>query len=111
MRGTGKSGIDGQVTVEVSMQRWAHSLKRLLPGGWGFILFAFPFGNKGAMNYVSNARREDVVASLYEFIEASKETYGERKHDESDDTELGRLRQRCAQLERELELYRQLDRG
>jgi hypothetical protein len=79
------------------MQRWAQSLREQLPGGWGFILFAFPFGSEGQMNYVSNARREDVVAALREFIEASKGSYGERKVD--DDSELGRLRQRCTQLE------------
>jgi hypothetical protein len=97
MKGTGKTAIDGQVSVEVRMQRWAQSLKQQLPGGWGFILFAFPFGSEGQMNYVSNAQRADVVAALREFIEATKDSYGDR--DPSDDTELGRLRQRCTQLE------------
>jgi len=97
MKGTGKTAIDGQVSVEVRMQRWAQSLKEQLPGGWGFILMAFPFGNQGQLNYVSNCRREDVVAALREFIEATKDSYGER--DPSLDSELGRLRQRCTQLE------------
>ena len=97
MKGTGKSAVEEQVAVEVRMQQWAKSFKGELPGGWGFILFAFPFGPGGRMNYVSNARREDVVATMREFIEASKDSYGEREAD--DDSELGRLRQRCTQLE------------
>lgn len=36
--------------------------------GYGFTLLVFDFGDKGRMNYVSNARREDVLAAMQEFI-------------------------------------------
>jgi len=34
----------------------------------GFVLLTFTFGDDGWMTYVSNAQREDVVRSMYEFI-------------------------------------------
>lgn len=53
------------------------------------------------MNYVASARRGDVVRAMYEFIEATKEKYGEHVAEDGarDDEELGRLRQRVAELE------------
>lgn len=39
-----------------------------LPNGWGFTLFLFKFGEGGATFYVSNARREDMLKALVEFI-------------------------------------------
>jgi len=36
---------------------------------FGFALFVFPLGEgEGRMNYISNARREDMLAALKEFI-------------------------------------------
>jgi hypothetical protein len=41
--------------------------------GYGFALFVFPFnGDRGRMNYISNAEREDMVAALKEFIANSE---------------------------------------
>lgn len=35
---------------------------------YGFVLLAFDYGNKGRMNYLSSACREDVIAAMKEFI-------------------------------------------
>jgi hypothetical protein len=93
--------------VRASMQKLAKLVNEQLPFGWGFIVLCFSFGEDGRMNYVSNAKRSDVVRSLYEFIEASKAQYGEHEPPQSEaaeDSALGRARQRIAELERELEL-------
>lgn len=34
----------------------------------GFVLLAFNFGDKGRVNYISNADREDMVATMKSFI-------------------------------------------
>jgi len=34
----------------------------------GFVLMVFPFGNGGRCNYMSNANRDDIVATLKEQI-------------------------------------------
>lgn len=34
----------------------------------GFVLMIFPFGDKGRMNYLSNADRKDVLAALKEQV-------------------------------------------
>ncbi|MFM0008308.1 hypothetical protein PQR57_46340 [Paraburkholderia dipogonis] len=40
---------------------------------YGFAIFVFPFnGDRGRMNYISNAEREDMVAALKEFIANSE---------------------------------------
>ena len=36
--------------------------------GFGFTLLVFDFGDNGRMNYISNAKREDMVAAMREFI-------------------------------------------
>ncbi len=40
-----------------------------LPDGWGFTLLLFEFGAGGSTFYLSNARRDDMVRALQEFIE------------------------------------------
>jgi hypothetical protein len=72
-----------------------------LPYGWGFVVLAFPFGADGRMNYVSNANRADIVRAMYEFIEATKGKWGEHVPEgaAAEDEELGRARQRIAELE------------
>lgn len=52
------------------MQKIARLVDEELPQGWGFFVMAFPFGeSKGRMNYVANARREDIVKVMKEFLE------------------------------------------
>lgn len=35
---------------------------------YGFSLLVFDYGDKGRMNYISNACREDIIAAMKEFI-------------------------------------------
>jgi hypothetical protein len=91
--------------VRRDLQALARHIDRQLPYGWGFVLLAFPFGQDGRMNYVANAARADVVRTMYEFIEATKEKFGEHIAEEgagAEDEQLARLRQRVAELERKL---------
>lgn len=93
------------VKVRSNLQAIARIVDKQLPFGWGFIILAFPFGEGGRMNYVSNADRPDVVRALYEFIEATKEGWAEHEPPigaAAEDEQLGRARQRIAELEREL---------
>lgn len=46
----------------------AHKIIEMLPKGWGFGLFLFTFGKDGTMTWISNARREDMIQALQEFI-------------------------------------------
>jgi hypothetical protein len=93
---------DEDAKVRADMQRLGRLLDDQLPFGWGFVFLAFPFGSDGRMNYVANAERADVVRAMYEFIEASKAGFGEHVPDPSaaaEDEQLGRARQRIAELE------------
>jgi hypothetical protein len=91
--------------VREDLQDLASLVDGKLPDKWGFVVLAFPFGGGGRMNYVSNADRPDIVRAMYEFIEATKEKWGEHIPEgaAAEDTEVARLRQRVAQLERRLE--------
>jgi len=55
------------------MQKIARLVDEEIPQGWGFFVMAFPFGEKapGRMNYVSNAKREDILKLMEEFIKKS----------------------------------------
>ena len=49
---------------------------------WGFLVLVFPFGKQGRANYISNAKREDVISLMKEqiarfegrYIEPTKKT-------------------------------------
>jgi hypothetical protein len=91
--------------VRNNLQGLARTIDRQLPVGCGFVLLAFPFGADGRMNYVANANRSDVVRLMYEFIETTKEQWAEHEPELSaaaEDEQLGRARQRIAELEEEL---------
>lgn len=62
--------------VKSKMQHIARKVKEELPDGFGFVVLAFKFNEKGEMIYVSNANREDVVKSMEEFIEKTENSYG-----------------------------------
>lgn len=88
--------------VRADLRVLARHVDQQLPYGWGFVVLAFPFGEGGRMNYVANAERPDVVRAMYEFIEATKEQWGEHEPEvgaAAEDEQLGRLRQRVAELE------------
>ena len=89
--------------VRADMQKLGRFLDNQLPYGWGFVFLAFPFGAGGRMNYIANAERADVVRAMYEFIEMTKEKYAEHIGEAgsgAEDEQLGRARQRIAELER-----------
>lgn len=48
--------------------------------GQGFALLVFDFGDKGRMNYISNARREDMIVAMKEFI--SRSEFGDQPEQE-----------------------------
>lgn len=50
-----------------AMQAIMTALAELFPG-MGIALMVFDFGEKGRMNYISNASREDMLIALKEFI-------------------------------------------
>jgi len=51
---------------KLAMQKMAEGVKKLLPKEFGFMILVFPFGNKGVANYISNAKREDMIIALRE---------------------------------------------
>lgn len=63
--------------VKKNMQNIGTVCKELVPEGWGFIFMTYPHGSsKGELIYVSNSNREDVVKALEEFIEKTKNNFG-----------------------------------
>lgn len=46
-----------------------------LPSGHGITLLIFNYGNHGRMNYMSTAKREDMIASMKEFIAKNEGRY------------------------------------
>jgi hypothetical protein len=98
--------------VRSDLQALAQHVDRQIPYGWGFVILVFPFGSGGRMNYVANADRADVVRAMYEFIEATKEEWGKDEPPvgaAAEDEQLGRARQRIAELERENEMLKRRD--
>lgn len=55
--------------VRAKMQAIAKGVDGILPKGYGFFVLCFQFGVPGPVEYASNARREDVVEAMKEFIE------------------------------------------
>jgi hypothetical protein len=89
--------------VRHDLQVIARLVDSQLPYGWGFVVLAFPFGADGRMNYIAKAKRADVVRVMYEFIEATKEKWGEHEPElgaAAEDEQLGRTRQEIAELKR-----------
>lgn len=54
--------------IESDMKDIARAISRGLEGsGYGFLLLTFRFGEEGRMNYMSNAKRQDMIKALEEF--------------------------------------------
>lgn len=51
------------------MTKMADRVSELLPEGYGFALFVFPFHDLGIGNYISNADRKDMIAVMRDVIE------------------------------------------
>lgn len=54
--------------IEETLNGIAQAIVQTLPKGWGFSLQIFSFGKKGSNFYASNARREDIIKLMKEFI-------------------------------------------
>lgn len=58
-----------QADTRNRMQHIARAIDWRLPRGFGFFVIIFPFGaSDGRANYASNARREDVVNVVKEWL-------------------------------------------
>jgi hypothetical protein len=56
-------------TVKANLQAIGRSIQSQLPGKhWGFVLLAFPFGTGGAVLYLANGNRDDIIQAMREFI-------------------------------------------
>lgn len=64
--------------VKSKMQRIARKVDEELPSGYGFAVLVFNFGEgkDNEMMYVSNADRQDIVKAMEEWIEKTKDTFG-----------------------------------
>lgn len=64
--------------VKSKMQRIARKVDEELPSGYGFAVLVFNFGEgkDNEMMYVSNAERQDIVKAMEEWIEKTKDTFG-----------------------------------
>jgi hypothetical protein len=90
-----------EAKVVSDMQKLGRFVDAQLPYGWGFVVLAFPYGEGGRLNYIANAERNDVVRAMYEFIEQTRESWGEQEPELSEsalDTRLGRAMHESARL-------------
>jgi len=88
--------------VRARMQILGAHINSQLPVGWFFVLLAGSHGKGRRLNYVANAERGDVVRLMYEFIERTKEQFGEHVDETkaaAEDEQLARAQQRIAELE------------
>jgi len=76
--------------IEPNLKKLMNDIGNLLGGAlasatkdtglkYGFCLFMFQFGEGGFTNYISNANREDMLATLKEFIANAEGRYHEGK--------------------------------
>ena len=69
--------MDKDIEVKAKLQMIAGKIASELPKGYGFCLLTFGFnGNGKELMYVSNANRGDIVEVMKEWIEKTKENYG-----------------------------------
>lgn len=64
--------------IKRKMQTIAKKVDDEIPDGFGFCVLVFPFGKTedGQMMYASNADRLDIVKAMEEWIEKTKDTFG-----------------------------------
>lgn len=62
--------------VKGKLQKIAQKVNAELQDGFGFIVLSFVFEHPGQMMYVSNANRDDVIKAMEEFIQNTKNNYG-----------------------------------
>ena len=63
-------GIDNRdANTRSHFQEIAREIDERLPEGWGFVLMAFPFGEReGRLNYIANCQREDGLRVIREWL-------------------------------------------
>jgi hypothetical protein len=54
--------------MQTTLRDLGDYIGRGLPGGWGFTLLLFEYGENGSLFYISSADRADVIATMREFI-------------------------------------------
>lgn len=63
--------------AQEQMRALADVIKAVTPPGFGFALLMFPYdGNDGRMNYISSARRADMLRALKEFVGRNEAEHG-----------------------------------
>lgn len=64
--------------IKGTMPTIAKKVDDELPEGFGFCVLVFPFGKTedGQMMYISNADRLDIVKAMEEWIEKTKDIFG-----------------------------------
>lgn len=59
--------------AEAALKKIADHLRIVTPEGMGFTLMFYTFGEGGSMFYASNAKREDMIRAMQEFIAKHRE--------------------------------------
>lgn len=65
--------------IKGKLQNIAQNIDKELPEGFGFALLTFKFNaepDTSALMYVSNANRGDIVKAMEEWIEKTKNSFG-----------------------------------
>lgn len=65
--------------IKSKLQGIAQNIDKELPEGFGFALLTFKFNTEpdtSDLMYVSNANREDIVKAMEEWIEKTKNSFG-----------------------------------
>lgn len=71
--------MSNEELVKSKLNDIARMVDNELPKGFGFVVLSFKFNAApyaSEMMYVSNANREDVVQAMEEWIEKTKDSYG-----------------------------------
>lgn len=58
--------------VEEKLKGIGHTLKDLMPPGFGFVLLISSYGEKGSTFYIASVERQDVCNMMREFIQKSE---------------------------------------
>lgn len=72
--------MDHEQPIDPKAHKIMNDLAKLIgtvtPAGMGFALLMFEFGPDGRMNYISNARRADMLRALKEFVGKNEAEHG-----------------------------------
>lgn len=68
--------------IRERLQETARAVAVTLPPNTGFVVLAFDFGPGGRLEYISNAKREEVIQLMIEFIEKTTKDRWMKHEDE-----------------------------